>query len=303
VIVPYPLAEVVNASGAEPDRAIWCDVDVKLTTGRIGLTGRTQATQLEYVVSPLAMSKLTNGHFLIGEINFHTPAGYVVVRSHKHQPNDRIAILYRCRSCSAKYDNDVGMLGMCRSCLLDKSIAAALADIEACGGTPYAMQANQESLRKLGDNISWDGYIGTRYGRRDGYIGTRYGRIKIVEDPGMPTNEIRIETLAMSPQALLEQIRAAKEYMRDLGERNAAPVAAAPPADPLDVEYDGVNLRDLIQWDTARRRETHPQWRQLTPAQRAAVSAHWSAQLRAKVAASKAAERNVVTYCEVDADE
>lgn len=79
------------------------------------------------------------------------------------------------------------------------------------------------------------------------------------------------------------------------------------PIDPLDNEYDGQKLRDLIRWDERLRQDTGAKqlgglavWHHFTPAQRAAVSAHWSAQLRAKVAAEKKAERNKVTYCEED---
>jgi hypothetical protein len=69
------------------------------------------------------------------------------------------------------------------------------------------------------------------------------------------------------------------------------------PRDPLDVAYDGVPLRELLERDERRRRErplaflnvTRP-----TPVQRAAISAHWSAQLRAKVAATAESERNQV---------
>lgn len=69
------------------------------------------------------------------------------------------------------------------------------------------------------------------------------------------------------------------------------------PRDPLDVAYDGVPLRELLERDERRRRErplaflnvTRP-----TPVQRAAISAHWSAQLRAKVAATAERERNQV---------
>lgn len=74
--------------------------------------------------------------------------------------------------------------------------------------------------------------------------------------------------------------------------------------DPLDVKYDGVKLSGLLNVDRMRRMDHNGYLvrarGELTPAQRAAASAHWSAQLRAKVAASKAAERNVVTYCEED---
>lgn len=71
-------------------------------------------------------------------------------------------------------------------------------------------------------------------------------------------------------------------------------VACVAPIDWLYVEYDGVTLRDLLVWDQARRRETHPQWRSLTPVQRAAISAHWSAELRRKVEAAKQKEREQV---------
>lgn len=72
----------------------------------------------------------------------------------------------------------------------------------------------------------------------------------------------------------------------------------------LDDVIDGVTLRELIDWGAKRRSYeaqrirvvVSPGWlvRQggkLLPSQRAAVSAHWSAQLRAKVASSTAADR------------
>lgn len=80
----------------------------------------------------------------------------------------------------------------------------------------------------------------------------------------------------------------------------------AKPIDPLDVEYDGVKLRTLLRNDEKMRTEVdgyrNTAW---TSAQRAAVSAHWSAQLRAKVQASAKAdaerERNqVVVDMEVE---
>lgn len=77
--------------------------------------------------------------------------------------------------------------------------------------------------------------------------------------------------------------------------------APMPPVSPLDVKYDGVTLRDLlIDDERARRHEgTHPRF---TPAQRAAVSAHWSAELRARVAAAKAKERERVVL-DLDAED
>lgn len=81
------------------------------------------------------------------------------------------------------------------------------------------------------------------------------------------------------------------------------------PLDPLAVKYDGVPLRVLLARDGLNRLETgHDRYPsvppKLTPDQRAAVSAHWSAMLRAKVASGEAAdrerERTLVTYCEVE---
>lgn len=66
------------------------------------------------------------------------------------------------------------------------------------------------------------------------------------------------------------------------------------PLDPLDTKYDGVTLRTLIDGDAFNRQEQGgAMWRAkpMTPVQRAAVSAHWSAELRAKLAASKERER------------
>lgn len=85
--------------------------------------------------------------------------------------------------------------------------------------------------------------------------------------------------------------------------RVSEPAPTAPVlVDPLDVEYDGVRLRRLLEGDEFNRRETSVHWRAktMTPAQRAAVSAHWSAALRAKIAAGAEAERWRVTYCEVE---
>lgn len=62
--------------------------------------------------------------------------------------------------------------------------------------------------------------------------------------------------------------------------------------DPLDVKYDGMTLRELVRIDEVRQRGELPpnEFKLFTAIQRAAISGHWSAQLRAKVAASAAAE-------------
>src|SRR6187399_701212 len=79
------------------------------------------------------------------------------------------------------------------------------------------------------------------------------------------------------------------EFLRACQEWAAKAAASAKPIDPMDVEYDGIRLGVLLKHDERRREET-PGWvgdgaPRFTPAQRAAVSAHWSALLRAKVQA------------------
>ena len=77
---------------------------------------------------------------------------------------------------------------------------------------------------------------------------------------------------------------------------------ASKPINPLDVEHDGWRLGHLIEAYESSQREGRGGvgWAMagglpaFTPAQRAAVSAHWSAQLRAKVAATVERERNQV---------
>lgn len=76
----------------------------------------------------------------------------------------------------------------------------------------------------------------------------------------------------------------------------------------LDDKVDGVMLRELLEVDDDIRREVidrRPVWFMITdgftPAQRAAISAHWSAELRRKVEASADRERcRVLVDVEVD---
>lgn len=83
-------------------------------------------------------------------------------------------------------------------------------------------------------------------------------------------------------------------------------VELRPPVDPLEVEYEGVSLRVLLHRDRFNRREyAELDGSDATPfafstAQRAAVSAHWSAQLRARVEASRERDRQRVV---LDLDE
>jgi hypothetical protein len=69
------------------------------------------------------------------------------------------------------------------------------------------------------------------------------------------------------------------------------------PVDPLDVEIDGVLLRRLLESDVAARREMNPFGAGFTPAQRRSISERWSSELRAKVAASAAADKERERTC------
>lgn len=75
---------------------------------------------------------------------------------------------------------------------------------------------------------------------------------------------------------------------------------ASAPVDPLDVQYDGIALSSLLRIDENRRRGEYFSEHRFTPAQRAAISAHWSAELRARTASATERQRNQVTYCEED---
>lgn len=74
--------------------------------------------------------------------------------------------------------------------------------------------------------------------------------------------------------------------------------------DPLDVKYDGIELRTLLlAAEGAQRELVTPLARSMTKVQRTAVSAHWSMQLRAKVHAAKEKERTQVVADDVWGDD
>jgi len=138
--------------------------------------------------------------------------------------------------------------------------------------------------------------------------------------PDAPWNWAQGEIIEVSLIAILVQIevQAPERSRRDIGQRrwlgiekNHGGVAhrvKRPPVDPLYVEYDGIPLGTLLHIDIDGRQDmrTAKAWGHTwTPAQRAAVSTHWSAQLRAKVAASDAGRksREVSVLCQGDYDD
>lgn len=72
--------------------------------------------------------------------------------------------------------------------------------------------------------------------------------------------------------------------------------------DPLDVTYGGVLLRHLIKMDEDRQRENIV-GAIISPAQRAAISAYWSEQLRAKVEAKRKDDAAAAVSVYVEQDE
>lgn len=129
----------------------------------------------------------------------------------------------------------------------------------------------------------------------------------VKEPPAEPTTKIRPHTLAAVHPHISPDLRRERgvpvwiKSTRTLPDGTFEHSCSETPVDPLDVEYDDLSLRYLLRCDELNRRENETST--FSPAQRAAISAHWSAELRAKVAASKERERSAVTYCEVDADD
>src|SRR4051812_26050759 len=74
------------------------------------------------------------------------------------------------------------------------------------------------------------------------------------------------------------------------GDPGAGSLSTREFARAMSAIIDGVRLSSLLRQDEVNRRECSTLSRHMTPAQRAAVSAHWSAKLRAKVEAKRKAD-------------
>lgn len=127
-------------------------------------------------------------------------------------------------------------------------------------------------------------------------IDTSAGPISVTADPTLKPDEMRMVAASRIEDCV---------PCPTCGKRGACDMtrhAIREARGPLDVKYDDVTLCDLLVLDERLRRGEstmrgpfdYQSPRSLTAVQRAAVSAHWSAQLRAKVAASKEAERRRV---------
>lgn len=127
-------------------------------------------------------------------------------------------------------------------------------------------------------------------------VATPVGTITIHASPDLKPGEVAFQPPEYVPDSAEDRARFPEHY-RQVDELRARQSNPPKPVDPLDVEYDGVTLQELLQRDQQNRCGDSPIWggRIITPAQRAAISAHWSAELRAKVAAAKQKDRNQVT--------
>lgn len=120
---------------------------------------------------------------------------------------------------------------------------------------------------------------------REKFAGTRLASALAHASP------IGSQTHALMP----DEYRAALDSLRASLPAKPSPEAASVPRDPLDVVIDGITLGTLLVCSERTRRENTSGWRQGAPhtwtaAQRAAVSAHWSTELRAKVAAGPSSD-------------
>lgn len=235
---------------------------------------------LVYMVNPVdsARAQVAEGGpdtSTTGQWHLFTSAGPVELQDDLDQPRTRVTRMWRC-ACSALYIDNGSRQDGCRACVHRR---LALADT-----------ITAEEGRKLFDEPL------TQRGRA-------LSELRKSESPRMrqwvmPLSPDAFKALLPSQtQALAERCKAAVAGLYDHSEPSRTrtpPQNFIPSTDPLDVQYDGVPLRRLLEMDANRRTE-HIVGVILSPAQRAAISAHWSAELRAKVAAAKATERNRVT--------
>lgn len=146
-----------------------------------------------------------------------------------------------------------------------------------------------QRIRELSDRLTYPAV----------FVRTPVVDISMRADPTLQPGEVRIEKQPGPPR-----LTAAAQARRDAVVASYKPPTVetpwmrvdGPPPDPLDVKYDGVTLRLLLDQEQMRQRTERPRrsFEPFTPAQRSAVSAHWSAELRARVEASKDRERRRV---------
>lgn len=117
--------------------------------------------------------------------------------------------------------------------------------------------------------------------------------IRHIQRPGQAVREAQERYTLGSPLNAEPPMQFVDYELQDAMERVALPSEDPWEQDPMDALYDGVTLRLLVEQDEMRQRTERPlgQFEPLTPAQRAAVSAHWSQQLRARISAAKERER------------
>lgn len=137
---------------------------------------------------------------------------------------------------------------------------------------------------------------GPRWLSRDGFVGQECiagaGCVQRIERPVVEATIVSDSANPYTWRMVTVDIKT--------GKASPGPIVAV--IDPLDVEVDGNTLRECLVLDEIMRRDWYG-GRALTTAQRSAVSAHWSAQLRAKIADGAAADKARETSVVVDLED
>lgn len=283
-------------------------------SGIIAATGRMP--ELAYMVSPADAMEIGSRVIMRrvrlkapSAIEVHTDGGWVDVIADENCPRGVACRSYRC-SCGALFVDDSSQSGKCVVCTMrgveDRAGRVAKSSTVPCDlcGKPTSRGLEEWAGRHAACSVP-DRIAELRQQKE--LAQARRDQMQLHRVSYLSNGDARIECATNS--AVLpgsEWIDAAKAMQHAVAIDHLTDEASAMlPVNPLDVKYDGVTLRVLLEIDEDRRRELPPEHgrsplaqrliaRRITPAQRAAVSAHWSAELRAKVAASKERERNVV---------
>jgi len=195
---------------------------------------------------------------------------------------------------------------LCARCRTEFQFTSSDTNVDA------VLAAHQERCFAVGDWVRWTPQPHCQDNWFEGeVIGTTHGRVDWIL-----VN--KTDLLAPSSRPIGEGVRVGSKIdpsvcpgaIRRIPRPGQEVATVDNPCDQFDVKYDGVTLLGLLIADENARRETPlhcmPLWYRIndgfTPAQRSAVSAHWSAQLRARIAARQEAERNAVVL-EQDAED
>jgi len=225
--------------------------------------------QLVYLANPADVADLFHPGATKGKVN--AVAGYVEVIAGPSCPRGTVHACWRCK-CGALFTDNRSRLGKCEACLMRRAagLSRMLKDM------PRIHKEVTPHLDFQGERLAWPAPMTTAPAPNEPQkLCPLCGKLRPFSTVVMSGTSVEvIGCECVSSKCMM----------------------MAPAVDPLDVEYDGVTLRDLLYLDADWRLEMRfigpgGPGRMLSPAQRAAISAHWSAELRAKVAAAREHER------------